>query len=122
METHEITCINCPIGCRVSVVTDGGEAVSVSGNQCRRGDVYARQECVRPMRMLTAAIPCEGNGTPLSVRTTRPIPKDRISECMAFLMSMKIKAPVAMGEVLAEHVLGTEADIIATRELKRTEE
>lgn len=121
-ESHEITCINCPIGCRVIVETENGEAVSVSGNQCKRGDVYARQECVRPMRTLTAVIPCEGSGTPLSVRTTEPIPRDRIGECMDLLSRVKVKAPVRMGDVILSHVLGTDADVIATRNLKEETE
>ena len=43
-----ITCINCPVGCRMTVtLTDSGEFESVSGNTCPRGASYARQECTR---------------------------------------------------------------------------
>ncbi len=117
-EIHEITCINCPLGCRVTVETEDGQAVKVTGYGCKRGDAYARQECIRPMRMLTAAIPCLGSETPLSVRTSCPIPKDMVEECMAYLMTLKVSVPVRMGEVICPRVLGTEADIIATRDLK----
>ena len=35
---QQITCINCPVGCRLQVVLENGQVVSVSGNrlQARR--------------------------------------------------------------------------------------
>ena len=53
-----ITCINCPVGCRMTVtLSDGGDVLSVEGNTCPRGDRYARQESVQPLRMVTAVAP-----------------------------------------------------------------
>ena len=40
----EITCINCPVGCRLNVELENGQVVSVTGNTCKRGETYARQE------------------------------------------------------------------------------
>ncbi len=120
-EEHEIICINCPLGCRVKVTTEGQSVTAVSGNGCPRGESYARQECIRPMRMLTAVIPCSGSRRPLSVRTDRPVPKDRIADCMAFLMKLEPAAPVHMGQVIAENILGTGADIIATGDMRGQE-
>ena len=42
--TETITCINCPVGCRMEVVHEGGEVISIKGNTCKRGELYARQE------------------------------------------------------------------------------
>ena len=53
--TEIITCINCPVGCRMEVTHEGETVLSVKGNTCKRGDAYARQECVAPLRMVTAA-------------------------------------------------------------------
>ena len=36
-----ITCINCPIGCRMTVNVDNGQVVSITGNGCKRGIEYA---------------------------------------------------------------------------------
>lgn len=47
---HQITCINCPVGCRLQVVVEDGEVKSVTGNSCNRGITYAKQECVAPDR------------------------------------------------------------------------
>ena len=36
METRELTCINCPLGCQLTVTIDGAN-VNVTGNTCPRG-------------------------------------------------------------------------------------
>ena len=38
MEEKLITCINCPMGCRMTVTMENGEVVKVSGNTCKRGE------------------------------------------------------------------------------------
>lgn len=111
----EITCINCPVGCRLSVELVDGKVVSVSGNTCKRGEIYAHQECTEPLRMVTAVIPVEGSDMPLSVKTKSPIPKKLIADCMAALSEIKISAPVMLGSVVLENVCGTGIDVIATR-------
>lgn len=111
----EITCINCPVGCRLRVELENGQVVSVTGNACKRGEIYARQECVDPQRMVTAVIPVEGSRTPLSVKTRTPISKKRIGACMQALADVKLTAPIAAGSVVLADVCGTGVDIIATR-------
>ena len=44
---REMTCISCPVGCRLTVTTDGDE-IFVEGNQCKRGAVYAENEVRNP--------------------------------------------------------------------------
>jgi len=111
----EITCINCPVGCRLTVEMVEGKVVSVSGNNCKRGEIYAKQECISPERMVTAVVPVEGSFMPVSVKTRTPIPKAKISECMAALAEVKIAAPVHLGQVVLPDVCGTGVDIIATK-------
>lgn len=111
----QITCINCPVGCRLDVTLENGQVVSVAGNTCPRGVTYAKQECVDPLRMVTAVVPVEGSDMPLSVKTRTPIPKKLINECMQALAAVKIAAPVAMGSVVVADVCGTGVDIIATK-------
>ena len=111
----EITCINCPVGCRLTVEMENGQVVSVSGNVCKRGETYAKQECVDPQRMVTAVIPVEGSFAPLSVKTRTPIPKKRIQDCMQALSEVKLTAPIAAGSVVIADVCGTGVDVIATK-------
>ena len=110
-----ITCISCPVGCRMTVVTQDGQFVSVSGNTCKRGETYARQECNAPQRMVTAVIPVQGAAMPLSVKTRTPIPKEKISSCMQALSGLELTAPIQMGQVVLPDVCGTGVDIIATK-------
>ena len=109
MEEKLITCINCPMGCRVTVQLDGGNIVSISGNSCKRGETYARQECIEPLRIVTAV--------PLSVKTASPIPKAKIHEIMKALAHVEISAPVEAGSVVASDICGTGVDVIATKSL-----
>ena len=110
-----ITCINCPVGCRMTVVVEDGVVKSVTGNTCKRGERYAQQECVAPERMVTAVVPVEGSFMPLCVKTRSPIPKKQIQACMAALSRLQLKAPIAMGDVVLPDVCGTGVDVIATR-------
>ena len=44
METINLTCIGCPMGCPLTVTMENGEVKDVTGNTCKRGDDYARKE------------------------------------------------------------------------------
>ena len=111
-----ITCINCPVGCRMTVsLSDDGNFVSVAGNTCPRGAVYAKQECTEPLRVITAVIPVSGSSLPLSIKTSGPVPKEKIPAIMQLLGNYSRPAPVRAGEIIIPDVLGTGADVIATR-------
>lgn len=111
-----ITCINCPVGCRMTVVlSETGEFISVTGNTCPRGAAYAAQECTRPLRVITAVIPVSGSNVPLSVKTSAPVPKEMIHQVMRELGKVVRSAPVKAGEIIIPNVLNTGSDIIATR-------
>ena len=113
-----ITCINCPVGCRMTVqLNDEGQFVSVSGNTCARGAAYARQECTAPRRMITAVIPVTGSPIPLSVKTADPIPKELIPEIMQVLGQTHPQLPIHAGDIIVQDVLQTGINIIATRSL-----
>ena len=117
--TQQITCINCPVGCRMTVTQDDTtkEILSIEGNTCPRGKAYAQQECTLPLRMVTAVIPAEGSETPLSVKTAAPVPKHMINDVMKALQNARVKAPVAISQVILPDVCGTGVNIIATRPL-----
>ena len=113
-----ITCINCPVGCRMTVsVSDDGHCISVKGNTCPRGAAYARQECTSPERIITAVISVRGSRTPLSVKTSRPVPKNMIFEIMDVLKRKVLEKPVKAGQIIIPDILHTGADIVATRNL-----
>ncbi|MDD4097197.1 MAG: DUF1667 domain-containing protein [Lentisphaeria bacterium] len=115
---RDITCIGCPLGCSLEVTLDDGRVVSVTGNDCPRGVSYARQECVHPERMVTALIMIPGRTTPLSVKTQRPVPKDKITACLRAIAEARPALPVRIGEVILQDVAGTGVAVVATRDLE----
>ena len=114
MKIRELTCIVCPRGCALKVELDeGGMPVSVTGNLCKRGEAYANDECVNPMRVVTSTVACEGGGV-VSCKTSTSVPKGLVFEVMEKINSVKASANVKIGDVIIENVLGTGANIVAT--------
>ncbi len=115
-----ITCIVCPMGCRIRVLKKDGEVIAVKGYSCPRGREYAVQEATRPLRVLMTVIPCINGDLPVvSVKTSKPIPRDKLLEVSRYLASVSVEAPVEIGDVIVENILGLGADIVATRPCKR---
>ena len=56
MDEKKITCIVCPIGCKILVKTKGKKLELVDGSKCKRGVEYARSEALDPRRTLTSSI------------------------------------------------------------------
>ena len=117
METRQLTCINCPLGCQLTVEIEGGEVVRVSGNTCKRGEVYGRKEVTNPTRIVTSSVPVLGSETErmVSVKTATDIPKDKIFDVMAALKYVTVQAPGHIGDVIVANVAETGADIVATK-------
>lgn len=116
METRELTCIGCPMGCALSVELNGGEVVSVIGHTCKRGEDYAKKEVTNPTRIVTSSVIVTG-GTlaTVSVKTKQDIPKDKIFDCVKALKEVVVAAPVYIGDVVLADAAGTGVDVIATK-------
>lgn len=116
MEIRELTCINCPMGCRITVTMEGIEIKSVTGNTCKRGDTYARTEVISPVRTVTTTIKVSGGVQDrVSCKTQNPVPKDKIFDVMEEINRSEYKAPVNIGDVLLENVAGTGVSVVATK-------
>lgn len=121
MAVIELTCISCPLGCPLKVETDEqGQVVSVTGNTCKRGEVYGKKEVTAPERMVASTVRVEGGAAPLtSVRTRSPIPKGKIWDCMEDIRRAKVQAPVKLGDVVVENAGNTGVDVIATKSVQK---
>ncbi|MBQ9413535.1 MAG: DUF1667 domain-containing protein [Clostridia bacterium] len=119
MEMHELTCIQCPMGCPLTVSVDG-DKVTVSGNTCPRGEVYGKKEITAPTRTVTSTVAVEGGELPrVSVKTATDIPKDKIFAVMDAIRAAKVKAPVLIGDVLIKNAAGSGVDVIATKTVEK---
>ena len=114
----ELICIVCPKGCHLKVDEENGYAVS--GNSCEKGEAYGKAELLHPTRTLTTTVKILGGELPrCPVRTASPIPKDKMFDAMEVIDRLAVAAPVQRGQVLIADLLGTGADLIATRDIKK---
>ncbi len=112
----KLTCIICPLGCDIEVIMEGDKIVRVTGCTCPRGEEYAVQEVTAPKRVVMSVVKVKGGMFPtVSVKTDKPVPKELIPEIMKELASVEVEAPVHIGQVIIENILGTGANIVATR-------
>lgn len=117
-ETHSLLCIVCPEGCEMDVTEADGELVFPDGI-CRRGQDYARQEIYDPSRVLTTTVPITGGETAmLPVRTVEAIPKPLLIEAMEQIASIRVSAPVRIGDTVVEDVAGTGTPLVASRTVR----
>ena len=110
----EIICITCPKGCHLKV---DEETFAVTGNSCPRGAVYGANELRNPVRVVTSTVIAEGSVRRLPVKTDRPIPKDKMFQVMDEIARVRVKAPVAVGQILIPNVAGTDGNVVATKAL-----
>lgn len=113
------TCIVCPMSCDLTLRDDGG-ALTVTGNACKRGELYAKSEYTDPRRMVTTTVKIAGADiSRLPVISTAPVPKGMLSDCLQLLYRTEVKAPVRAGDVIIKNIMNTGVDIIAARTLKK---
>lgn len=112
----ELTCINCPLGCTVTVsMDDKGNIENITGNTCKRGEIYARNEVKNPVRMVTSTVRVErGKTYSVPVKTENAIPKDKIKEVMIEINKAKANAPVHIGDIIIKNIADTGIALIAT--------
>ena len=113
-----LTCIGCPMGCSIDVELDeNGNYLSSKGWSCLIGKRYAQEEVTAPVRTVTALVEVANREEPLSVKTSRPIPKGKIFECLSELKTVKAKAPIKIGDVILPNTCATGIDVIATKNI-----
>lgn len=103
---RDLTCIRCPLGCQIEISLKDGNILSIKGNTCKRGEEYAVSECTNPERIITSTI-INAKGEPVPVKTDKPIPKDKIFDCMKIINSAEIKGSVSIGDVIVKDVFGS---------------
>lgn len=120
MEVKNLTCINCPMGCPLTIEMEGEQVIRVSGNTCKRGEIYARKEVTNPTRIVTTTVKViNGTSDMVSVKTKEDIPKEKIFDCVKALQNVQVEAPVHIGDVIADNIAETGVAIVATGNIER---
>lgn len=113
-----ITCISCPIGCEIELKVVDDEIQNIGGNRCPKGEDYAREEYFNPTRILPTTVRVKNGVLPLvPVKTAEPIPKEKLELAMDKLAKVELEAPIELGDVAIENILGTGVDVVTTRDL-----
>ncbi|NBJ91832.1 FAD-dependent oxidoreductase [Parablautia muri] len=111
----QLICIGCPVGCLITVNKNEDRTLAITGNTCKKGEAYARNEMTAPVRGVTSIIRVEGgSGRVVPVKTAGEIPKGRIGQCLDEIGAVTVKAPVKAGDVLIQNVAGTSVSVVAT--------
>ena len=120
MEEKEIICVSCPMGCRITVQAKEGEIISITGNDCSKGIKYAKEEFINPLRILPTTVKVIGGEFPLvSVKTEKAIPKRLLLKAMAEIAEIEVEAPIKIGQVIKDDLIGIGVSLVATRNIKR---
>ena len=136
---QNVTCIVCPVGCSLAVEGeeqgasaagggDGFPALTVTGNRCPRGAVYAQEEVRAPKRVVTATCPIAGTGIladeagrglyapkRIPVKTLSPCPREKIPALLADIYKTKVSVPVKAGDTVIADWNGEGINVIAVR-------
>jgi CxxC motif-containing protein len=116
-----LTCTVCPLSCDVVLeIGENNEILSLTGNKCARGKVYATKEHTAPERTLTTTVKTKGGSLPLlPVRSDQPIPKPMLKKAMEATADLVVDAPVKMGDIVIENFLDLGVNLVASRDLDR---
>lgn len=114
---REMTCIVCPNGCSLKVEEKDGKWV-VSGNQCKRGELFAAEEMTHPMRTVCSTVRTVFAEIPvIPVRVSAEIPKELIFDVMKQINQVTADRIYSSGEPVIENVLGLGVDVIVTSDI-----
>ncbi len=105
-------CIKCPIGCPIEIREDYGK-IYVTGNGCARGRDYGVTEFLRPMRSIATLVQ-RADEAVVSVKTSQPIPKDKIFDFQRRIKEIVAPQSVRPGDVIEKGILGLDVDVVVT--------
>lgn len=114
----EMICISCPIGCHMSAEFSNPEDIIVTGNKCKRGEMYAKEEVFSPKRVITAVVKCNSEKIPyIPVKTNKSILKEHIKPLLRAIYDLEVKLPVKIGDKVIANFNNTGVDVVITRSI-----
>ncbi|MDR1979541.1 MAG: DUF1667 domain-containing protein [Synergistaceae bacterium] len=119
-DVKKFLCVSCPVGCSLTVTTEGTQVLSVEGNSCPLGEKYARSEVANPVRTFTSTVRVRGGSLPVCpVRSRTPLPLSKVFEAAREIAALTVDAPIEIGATLIKNVCESGSDIVASRSLPR---
>ncbi|WBW98518.1 DUF1667 domain-containing protein [Oceanirhabdus sp. W0125-5] len=114
-----IYCKRCTMGCELKVNESNGN-ISVEGNLCKKGAAYGKEEILKEERVLTFKLPIKnGYFNKIHVKTSCEISKELWEKVYELVYSLELEAPIEVGEVILENILGTGIKLVSERKIDR---
>ena len=114
----EVICVVCPRGCIVNVEYKGNDVVQITGNKCKKGIDFAKEEAIDPKRILTTTLGIDSSSfRRIPVRSSEPVSRDKILNIVREIKRIKVKPAIKMGDVIAKNFMDTGIDIIASMDI-----
>ncbi|MBN2031714.1 MAG: DUF1667 domain-containing protein [Deltaproteobacteria bacterium] len=109
------TCIVCPTCCELE--TDG---IEVNGARCPRGERFALQEMVMPLRFVTTSVRAQiPEGTMMiPVKTAYPVPMARVFEIMKEIKALRLSEIPPIGAKVTAGSAESPTEWIVTGEVE----
>jgi CxxC motif-containing protein len=103
-----------------NILKEKNEVLEIKGFRCPKGRDYAEREIVDPRRTLMTVIKVRNGHLPVvSVKTSKPIPKNRLFDAVKAVSKIEVEAPVKIGDIIIDDLLGTGVSVIATNNVKK---
>ena len=116
----EIICIVCPNSCHIAVDYNNQEIKHIEGVQCKKGEDFIKNEIKNPVRTFTGSVNCiNGDHQLVSVKTSKPIPKEYIKQIAQKTHELSAEAPLEIGHILIPNILGLDADLVVTKKINK---
>ena len=120
LRIQEVICVQCPENCSITVRMRDKEIIDIKNAKCERGKEFSVKEVTSPVRDFFTTVRVKQGKIPvLSVRSTRPIPKNMLFECASRVAKLVVTAPVSIGETLIRNILNLDVDIVATNTVEK---
>ncbi len=105
-------CIMCPMGCPLNIERVGDE-IKVTGNTCKRGEIYGKAEFTHPVRVVTTLVKLS-DGSVASCKSCLPVPKERVADVVEGIGKLTLPADVRIGDIFKVGVKSLDVDIAIT--------
>ncbi len=114
----ELVCIKCPMSCKL-IVKSFQDQIKIEGNNCVRGEHFARQESIEPKRIVTSLIKVlDGDKPVLPVKTNAPVLKENIKTILIKISKIEVNAPVNIGDIIFKDI-DDGVDLVATSKTQK---
>ena len=118
---RKMTCVVCPVGCRMEAqIDENGAVTAVTGNTCPRGKAYALSEIANPVRTLTTTVKLQNaKEAMLPVKTSQPIPKPALLEAMRQIKTITLSPPIQTCTIILKNFIQPGINLVACKTVEK---